>query len=137
MNRIKLLLVEDNQADAQMAERILSKNHLVASFVRLQDGEAAMLYLMNEHNPVPTLILLDIKMPKITGLELLQIIRRESRTCMIPTIMLSSSARTEDIQEAYRLGANGYFVKPGQLKVLQQTLDGLVNYWSTVNHPAL
>lgn len=137
MESIDLLLVEDSMVDAQLFERIIRKNNLVDHFYRCKDGEDALNFLMNEQHSIPSLILLDIKMPKISGLEVLKEIRANDRTCMIPVIIYSASARPDDVKTAYKLGANSYLVKPNRSAELKEMVAGIVHYWLNLNHHIL
>jgi CheY-like chemotaxis protein len=117
--QINLLLIEDNPDDADLALRALRKRHLLNTIKVLSDGEEAIHYLLRrgpyEGTELPSsikLILLDLKLPKLNGFEVLHAIRNDERTKRIPVVILTSSQEDPDIQKAYALGANSYVVKP-------------------------
>src|SRR5665647_1785007 len=111
----EILLVEDNMSDAEMTIRALKKNHLANRLVHLKDGAEAIDFIFAEGNyynrkieNLPKVILLDLKMPKVNGIQVLQKIKSDERTNKIPVVILTSSKEDPDIQECYRLGANSY-----------------------------
>src|SRR5687767_4983371 len=105
-NAVEILLVEDNMDDAGLTIRTLQKHHLANHLLHLQDGEEALNYLFNENQKLPRLILLDIKMPKVHGIEVLRKLKADEERKLIPVVVLTSSKEGADIQEAYRLGVN-------------------------------
>lgn len=134
MNKIDVLFVDDSDDDALLMERIIRKNEAVRSYHRLENGEQVLLYLEDLTNPIPHIILMDLKMPKMDGLTALTHLKQDERNQIIPTVIYSSSDRIEDVEQAYRNGANGYIIKPSGIKNLRDLLNQFINYWSAVNH---
>src|ERR1700683_3712388 len=119
MNDIEVLLVEDNASDAEMTIRALKKNNLANKFLHVKDGAEALNFIFAEGEYAerrienhPKVILLDLKMPKINGLQVLEKIRADERTKRIPVVVLTSSKEDPDIKKCYDLGVNSYVVKP-------------------------
>ena len=139
-DEVEILIVEDNQEDAELTIRALKKQHLANKIVHLVDGAEALdfIYGQGEYsgrdiNQVPKVILIDLKMPKISGLEVLKTIKSDPRIKMVPVVILTSSAEDPDIKEAYELGANSYIVKPVDFNVFFKTVADLGLYWLVVN----
>jgi two-component system response regulator len=139
-SHIEILLIEDNPNDAELTIRALRKNHLSNSIVHVRDGVEAIDYLFatgryNGRNvaEVPKLILLDIKMPKVDGFEVLQKIKDSELTRKIPVVMLTSSKEDPDIARCYALGVNSYIVKPVDFEVFYKTVSDLGFYWLLMN----
>ncbi|HWY10440.1 MAG TPA: response regulator, partial [Bacteroidia bacterium] len=116
---IEILLVEDNMSDAELTIRALKKNNLANKLVHLKDGAEALDFIFahgqfseRKVENGPKVILLDLKMPKVNGIEVLKKIKADERTKKIPVVVLTSSKEDPDIQECYRLGVNSYVVKP-------------------------
>ena len=144
-NIIDLLLVEDNINDAELAIRELKKNNLANSFFHVKDGEEALDFIFatgkyknvrDAANP-PKLILLDIQMPKVNGIEVLQQIKSDERTKMIPVVILTSSKEDPDIKACYKLGANSYIVKPVNFEGFAEAIKNLGFYWLLLNQPPI
>ncbi|MDB5281350.1 MAG: response regulator receiver protein [Bacteroidota bacterium] len=140
--QVEILLVEDSETDAAMTIRALKKSNLANKLLHLQDGAAALDFIfgLGEYlgRPVenqPNVILLDVKMPKINGIEVLRKIRADERTKRIPVVMLTSSKEDPDIQKCYNLGANSYVVKPLAFDEFQKAVSDLGLYWMIVNQP--
>jgi two-component system response regulator len=129
---VRVLLVEDNPDDAELAIRHLKKHHLANNVVLLKDGEEALDYLFSEA-PQPSLILLDIQMPKVNGIEVLQKIKSDPRTKVIPVVILTSSNQHPDIHRCYHLGANSYIVKPLEFDRFVEAIRNLGFYWLLLN----
>ena len=139
-NEIQILLVEDDPNDVELALIALRRDH---SDIRIQvarDGEEALEFLFcrgayseRSFNPPPRLILLDLKLPKLTGLEVLREIKNDSRTRPIPVAALTSSKQHQDMMECYQLGVNSYIQKPIDFEHFQKTINDLSYYWLTVN----
>ncbi len=132
-NQPMLLLVEDDPADAVLIRRSMEKAGIPAQVVHLKDGDEAVAYLSGE-NPqnagLPWLILMDLKLPRRSGLEVLQWIRQQqSDLSRVPVIMLSSSHHAVDIQRAYQSGVNSYLVKPETSDALLSMMTVLKTYW--------
>jgi two-component system response regulator len=139
---IEILLVEDNKNDAEMSIRALSKNNLVKHIIHLRDGEAAIDFLFGTGkfagrnvNNKPKLILLDLKMPRVNGLEVLEKVKSDEITKDIPVVMLTSSKEHPDVEKAYRLGANSYIVKPVDFENFRKLVSDLGIYWLLYNQP--
>ncbi|MBL0104763.1 MAG: response regulator [Bacteroidetes bacterium] len=139
---LEILLIEDNPHDAELVIRALKKNHVVNHIVHLTDGVIALDFLFGrgkyegrKTNIKPRLILLDLKMPKMNGLEVLQAIKDNDLTKQIPVVVLTSSKENPDIEQSYLLGANSFIVKPVDYDSFRQVITDLGMYWLVVNHP--
>lgn len=133
-----ILLVEDSQDDVELTKRAFSKNHIVNEVVVLNDGAEAVEFLFgNGQNGrgLPQFILLDLKLPKVTGLELLERIRKDDRTALIPTVILTSSKQEEDRLAGYRLGVNSYVRKPVDFNEFVEAVRQVGLYWLVLNEP--
>jgi len=139
---IQILLVEDNKADAMLTIRALKKHNLANNLVHLIDGAQALDFIFGkgeyegrniEHKP--RVIFLDLKMPKLSGLEVLQVLKSDERTKKIPIVMMTSSNAEKDIIESHQLGVNSYVVKPVDFDNFSKTITDLGFYWLVVNHP--
>ena len=139
-----ILLIEDDSADALLIRRALEKTGIEFKLARLKHGDEAIEYLSGaapfedrETNPLPNVILLDIKLPRRTGLEVLEWIRSQPETLSrIPVVMLTSSRHIKDINRAYDLHANGYLTKPETSRELQEMMADFQKYWLNWNeHP--
>lgn len=140
--KIDIVLCEDNGNDAELTIRALSKQGLANSLIHLWDGEELMQYIYctgayadRNQNELPRLIILDMKMPKIDGLEVIRKLKSDNRTCMIPIVLLSSSKEDKDIRESYRLGVNSYIVKPVEFEGYVKTVSTMGLYWLILNQP--
>jgi CheY-like chemotaxis protein len=140
INEIEVLIVEDNPEDADLAIRALKKQNLANNLIHLCDGAEAIDFLFGSGSyadrnmsNVPKVILLDLKMPKVGGLEVLQKIRSDPRTKTIPVVILTSSAEDPDIKRSYELGANSYIVKPVEFNNFSKTVAALGLYWVLTN----
>lgn len=137
---IEILLVEDNPSDAKLTMRALQKNHLCNTIVHLTDGADALdfifaqgKYAERDLNNRPKVILLDLKMPKLSGIEVLQRIKTDERTKMIPVIVMTSSKEDSDINACYKLGVNSYVVKPVGFENFSKAVVELGLYWMLIN----
>lgn len=138
-----VVLVDDNSNDADLALRVVRKTSSGASIELLEDGEQAIAYFKKildqmasqggEVFYLPKLVLLDLKLPKIDGLEVLKFLRSHPEFREMPVVMLSSSREISDVQRAYEYGANSFAVKPVQFDVYLTRISALVSYWMTVN----
>jgi CheY-like chemotaxis protein len=136
-----ILLAEDDPLDAELTLVALEEHHLANKVVVVRDGEQALDYLYRRgvfktrgnHNPV--LVLLDLKMPKINGLEVLKIIKADEHLKLIPVVVLSSSRQTADLLECYQHGVNAYVVKPVDFGKFMETVKQLGHFWTAVNQP--
>lgn len=139
---VEILLVEDNVNDAELTIRALRKKNLTNQLVHLRDGAEALEYIFatgqyagREVLKSPKVILLDLKMPKVNGIEVLTKVRADERTSRIPVVVLTSSKEDPDIKECYRLGVNSYIVKPVDFDNFTQAVSELGFYWLILNHP--
>ena len=132
-----ILLVEDNPMDLDLTLRALSSHGIDRPVLTARDGEQALARLqwMQAQADLPILILLDLKLPKLPGLDVLQRVKSDLATAHVPTVMLSSSAEDADLIEAYRLGANSYIVKPDAFDQLLAVAQQVDHYWCRTNHP--
>lgn len=140
---IEILLIEDNLNDAELTIRALKKNHLSNAITHVHDGVEAIEYLFATGRYArrniaerPRLILLDIKMPKVDGFEVLQKIKADGLMRKIPVVMLTSSKEDQDIERCYALGVNSYVVKPVDFTVFYKAVSDLGFYWMLLNQPA-
>jgi two-component system response regulator len=139
---VEILLIEDDKNDAELTIRALRKNKLANNLIHLKDGTEALNFLFGlgdyesrNTNNKPKVILLDVKMPKINGLEVLKRIKADELTKKIPVVMLSSSKENQDIEHSYLLGANGYVVKPVEFDAFIKVVSALGLYWLIFNQP--
>ena len=137
---VDILLVEDDPNDVELALIALRKNNLAANIQVARDGEEALdfLFCRGQHadrslDNLPRLILLDLKLPKVTGKEVLQQLKNDPRTRHIPVTVLTSSKQTRDMRECYQYGANSYIQKPIDFEQFQQAMHDVGHYWLTVN----
>jgi two-component system, response regulator len=138
---IDILLVEDNKSDAMLTIRALKKHNLAHNLVHLIDGAEALDFIFGKGEYAgrnignkPKVILLDLKMPKVSGLEVLRIIKNDERTKSIPVVMMTSSKEEKDIAESHALGVNSYVVKPVEHESLSKIVAELGTYWVLVNN---
>lgn len=141
-NSVEILLVEDNMSDAELTIRALKKRNLANNLIHLKNGAEALDFIFArgtyEHRDffnTPKIILLDLKMPKVSGIEVLAKIRADERTRKIPVVVLTSSKEDPDVDECYRLGVNSYIVKPVEFDNFSKAVTDLGLYWLLFNHP--
>ncbi len=139
-----ILLIEDNPDDEALTLRAFSKNKISNPVVVARDGVEAVSYLFGsgEHqgrdlSTMPALILLDLKLPRIDGLEVLRRIRADEHTCLLPVVVLTTSREMQDVQQAYRLGANSYIRKPVDFEHFIEAVGRLGVYWLSLNEAAV
>ena len=135
-----IVLVEDNKHDAELTIRALQKNRIVNSLIHLKDGEEALNFFFckgafsgRNITDIPKVVLLDIKMPKLDGIEVLKRIKESAATRIIPVVLLTSSKEEKDIIESYQLGVNSYIVKPVDFEGFQKAVADLGLYWLLLN----
>ncbi len=135
INRIKpILLVEDDQVDVMTVKRSLKQLHVINPLFVTHNGEEALEYLNAENSELPCFILLDINMPKMSGLEFLKKIKKQIGFHDIPVIMLTSSMEQQDIDRSFELEISGYILKPVEYEQFVDSISILNAYW-TVSHP--
>jgi two-component system, response regulator len=139
---IEILIVEDNPRDAELTVRALKKNNLANNILVAKDGDEALDFFFcrgkfenrSFTNP-PKVVLLDLKLPKVNGLEVLKIVKADKRTANIPIVVVTSSKQEPDIKDAYALGVNSYVVKPVDFDQFINAMSSLGLYWLLVNEP--
>jgi len=131
---IEVLLVEDNASDIELTLRALQKRNLANRVVVARDGVEA-LELLGRPAPLPKVVLLDLKLPKLNGLEVLRRLKSNERTKRIPVVVLTSSHEEPDVEESYRLGVNSYIVKPVDFESFASAVAEVGLYWLLLNHP--
>jgi len=139
---VEILLVEDNPNDAELCLRALNKNKVSNKIVHVKDGAEAIDFIFAQgtfaHRKVengPKVILLDLKLPKVDGLEVLKRIKSDERTKVIPVVVMTSSKEEQDIVQSYRFGVNSYVVKPVDFDKFIQAVSDLGLYWLLLNQP--
>ena len=137
MDEKTILLVEDNPDDELLTRRALEKNRIANRVVVARDGEEALDYLLGgaPPPPLPQVVLLDLKLPKVDGLEVLRRLRAEARTRLLPVVVLTTSNEERDILESYELGANSYIRKPVDFQQFLEAVRQLGLYWLLLNEP--
>lgn len=141
-NEITILIAEDDPNDVMLLELAIRKNGITSPVRVVRDGEEAVEYLEGKGEysnrrkfPLPSVIITDVKMPRRSGLEVVEWVRRHPQYGIIPVLMLSGSRIENDVVNAYRLGANTYFSKPSTLDELTQLIGLAHQYWSRSEHP--
>lgn len=132
-NVVEVLLVEDNPDDAELTIRTLKKHNLANNLLHLEDGQEALDFLFDEGNRIPRLILLDLKMPRVDGIEVLRKIKSDVKRKIIPVVVLTSSKEESDIVESYKLGVNAYIVKPVNFEQFVKAVAELGLFWLILN----
>lgn len=142
INVVEVLLVEDNPRDAELTIRALKKHNLANQLFHVEDGAEALDFLFGrgkfeglEIDHPPKVVLLDLKLPKVNGLEVLRAMKASERTRSIPVVVVTSSAEDPDIRTAYQLGVNSYVVKPVRFEAFMEAMSKVGIYWLMVNHP--
>ena len=136
-----ILLAEDSANDVELSIAALRENHIVNSIVVTRDGAETLDYLYKRHayaarpGDNPALLLLDLKMPKVDGLEVLRQIKNDARLRTIPVVVLTSSREEEDLVRSYNLGVNGYVVKPVEFGEFVEAVKSIGAFWAVVNEP--
>ncbi len=139
-NEVEILLIEDNPNDAELTIRALKKNNIANNILVIDDGEKALEYIFAEGeysqrniNKSPNVILLDLKLPKVSGLEILKKIKSDERTKIIPVVVLTSSREESDLIASYKLGVNSFIVKPVDFNSFISEISKLGYYWLILN----
>ncbi len=139
---VECLLVEDNPTDAELTKRVLRGEVLKDDFMVARDGQEALDFIFcrgdwsnRDIDDRPKLVLLDLRLPKVDGIEVLKQIKSDARTRAIPTVILTSSRQDHDIETCYKLGANSYVVKPMDFEKLTETVSEVGRYWLLFNEP--
>lgn len=142
LEELEILLVEDNPTDAELTMRALKRKNLANRLVWVKDGEEALDFIyargqFADRNPedLPRLILLDLRMPKVDGLEVLKEIKAHEKTRKIPVVVLTSSQEDQDVVESYKLGVNSYVSKPVEFDDFLEAVSTLGLYWMLINKP--
>jgi two-component system, response regulator len=137
---VDILFIEDNPQDSELTLRALKKHNVTERCIRLTDGAEALDYLFcrgkyhqREITNTPKVVLLDLKLPKIDGLEVLREIKTDKRTKTIPVVMVTSSRQDNDMKTAYAFGANSYIVKPLDFHSFTETISFITQYWLNIN----
>jgi two-component system, response regulator len=141
MNKpLEILLVEDNPQEAELTIRALQKRTLANHFYHVHDGQEAVDFLLEkgayqdgDTYDIPKVILLDLKLPKLSGIEVLRQLRADERTKRVPIVVLTSSREERDMVEAYQLGANSYIVKPVEFESFLEVVSNMITYWLIIN----
>jgi two-component system response regulator len=143
-NQVEILLVEDNPNDVELTLRALKKNNLANHVQVVCDGAEALDFIFGKGNYSdrdinhhPKVVLLDLKLPKVNGIEVLQKIRANEQTKSIPVVVLTSSREERDVVDAYNLGVNSYIVKPVDFDNFVKTVSDLGMYWLLLNQPPM
>lgn len=142
MNQKFILLVEDNPDDEALTLRALRKNNILNEVIVVRDGVEALdflfcngVYSERPAHEMPALVLLDLKLPKIDGLEVLRQVRAQESTCRLPVVVLTSSREEGDISNSYKLGASSYIVKPVDFMKFMEIIRTIGLYWLSMNEP--
>ena len=142
LNEVEILLVEDNMTDAELIIRALKKINLANHLVHVKDGEEALEFIFgtgsfNERSikHLPRVVLLDIKMPKVDGIEVLRAVRANPQTKFLPIVIMTSSKEEQDIIKSYELGVNSFVVKPVNFSDFAKAVSELGMYWVLTNQP--
>lgn len=140
-NQVEILFIEDNHHEAELTIRSLKKHNLANKLKHIDDGEEALDFIFSKgayedrlNSPEPKLIILDLKLPKVDGLEILRQLKADDKTKLIPVVVLTSSQEEKDIVESYRLGVNSYIVKPVNFETFGKAVADLGLYWVILNH---
>jgi CheY-like chemotaxis protein len=139
---VEILLVEDNPADIELTLLVLQQHKLANSIHVVRDGEEALDYLFYRGayslrgNGTPRLVLLDLKLPKVSGLEVLAEMKKDARLRTIPVVVLTSSKEDRDLMDSYQLGVNSYIQKPVDFDQFREVVGQVGMYWMVVNHTA-
>ena len=131
-----IVLVEDNPDDEELTRIAFEESNLANQLVVVRDGVEALDYLLDPQHPLPQMVLLDLKLPKLNGLEVLRRLRADERTKFLPIVILTSSDEERDLLDSYGLGANSYVRKPVDFAQFVDSVRQLGLYWLVLNRPA-
>ncbi len=134
----RILLIEDNQDDVELTRRAFKRADIAATVDVAADGQEALDYLFGDGRPagpLPTLVLLDLKLPRVDGHEVLRRMRADERTRLLPVVILTTSTQESDVVNGYREGANSYVRKPVDFTEFADAVQQLGRYWLALNHP--
>lgn len=135
--KVDIVIVEDDPSDAELITRVFRKHNMANRIVLLKDGaEALDFFFGSRANDDPKVILLDLKLPKINGIEVLQRLKSDERTKNIPVVVLTSSAEDQDIKDAYKYGVNSYVTKPIKFDEFANAVAEMRLYWLLLNKPS-
>jgi len=134
MHHVDILHIEDDPHCVELMERALGKMGRPLDFEAVADGELALKFLAARERP-PRLIVLDLKLPKVNGLQVLAHLRGEEKTRTVPVIVFTSSKEPRDVTLSYQAGANSYVIKPLEYKDFFEAVQRIINYWLSVNYP--
>jgi two-component system response regulator len=132
---VEILLVEDNPEDLELALRALQRNKLANRIHIARDGAEALEFLRRDGRHLPRVVLLDLKLPKVNGIEVLEAIRADERTRVLPVVVLTSSREGPDVRRCYELGVNSYIVKPVDFDAFVKAVAEVGLYWMLLNQP--
>lgn len=134
---IDILLVEDDMRDAELTIRALKKHHIINNIHHVKDGDEAIHYFFDGDKPKnfqkPKLILLDLKLPKVSGVEVLRKLKSNANTKILPVTVLTSSKEESDLKKCYELGVNSYIVKPVEFEKFVKAIEEIGLYWLLLN----
>ncbi len=135
--KVDIVIVEDDPSDAELITRVFRKHNMVNKIVVLKDGAEALDFFFGSNaNDQPKVVLLDLKLPKVNGIEVLQRLKSDERTKNIPVVVLTSSAENQDIRDAYKYGVNSYVTKPIRFEEFANAVSELRLYWLLLNQPS-
>ena len=129
----KVLLVEDNPDDVLLTERALRQSKIANELIVCGDGVEALDYLLDESKELPAVVLLDLNLPRVNGIEVLQKLRQTPRTAIVPVVVLTTSREESDLVRSYTLGANSYIVKPVDFEQFVEATRQIGMYWLLLN----
>lgn len=142
MKQKAILLVEDNPSDVALTQRALVKSHIANEMIVVEDGQEALDYLFaggkyadRDVTDLPSVVLLDLKLPRVTGLDVLRQVRADERTSRIPVVILTTSQEEQDIAQSYELHANSYIRKPVDFTKFVEAIQHMGLYWLVLNEP--
>jgi CheY-like chemotaxis protein len=133
MHNVDILHVEDDPYCVELVQRALRKLAWAPDYLAVRNGEEALAFLANQSRP-PRLLLLDLKLPKASGLQVLEALQKNQKGRALPVVVFTSSQEPQDVAQSYQLGANSYIIKPVTYKEFCEAVHHLVSYWITLNH---